>query len=94
MATNLPQRQREDLRYAVREQLVAAKTVALDAEMIRRRVERSRLLDFGFTVADVEDALALLVGLGHASSMPVELGATKYYQATAAGVLAHERGSP
>lgn len=94
MASNLPQRQREDLRFAAREQLVAAKTVALDAEMIRRRVERSRLLDFSVTTADVEDALALLTSLGHANSIPSELGATRYYQATAAGVLAHERGSP
>lgn len=89
----LPQLQREELRYALREQLVVAKTVALSAEMLQRRVERTRLLDFGFTVADAEDALAVIVGLGHAREEPHPLGATKYYQATAAGVLAHERGA-
>lgn len=94
MATKLPQQQREDLRYAVREQLVNAKTVALSAEMVLSRVLRSRLLDFKPDGEDVEDALTLLVGLAHATAIPSELGATKYYQATAAGVLAHERGAP
>jgi hypothetical protein len=88
----LPQLQREELRYAVREQLVIAKTVALSADMLQRRVERARLLDFSFTTADVEDALAVIVGLEHAREEPHPLGATKYYRATAAGVLAHERG--
>jgi hypothetical protein len=92
MATKLPQSEREELRYAVREQLVNAKTVALTADMLARRVERTRLLDFTFNVSDVEDALALIVGLGQATQVPASLGSTVYYQATAAGVLAHERG--
>lgn len=92
MASKLPQAEREELRYALREQLVAAKTVSLNAEMLRSRIDRSRALDFKPSVEDVEDALALLVGLGQAKESPASLGATKYYQATAAGVLAHERG--
>lgn len=92
MATKLAQPQREDLRFAIREQLVNAKTVALAADMILRRVERSRLLDFPFEIHDVEDALAFLVSLGHVKSEPTALGATAYFQATAAGTLAHERG--
>ena len=91
--TTLTQPQREELRYSVREALVIAKTVALDAEMVSRRVERSRMLDFEFATADVEDALAVIVGLGQATAVPATLGATVYYQATAAGVLAHERGA-
>lgn len=88
----LTQSQREELRYAVREQLVAASTVALTAEMLHRRVVRARAVDFEFTVRDTEEALVFLVGLGQTSNAPVPLGATLYYQATAAGVLAHERG--
>lgn len=76
----------------MREQLVAAQTVALNADMVMRRVQRARVIDFPFAVEDVTAALELLVGLNHAKSEPIELGATKYYQATAAGVLAHERG--
>ena len=90
--SHLSQSQREDLRHAVREQLVTAQTVALTADMVRRRVDRARLLNFDAPPSDVEAALALLVSLGQATEQPDPLGATKYYQATAAGVLAHERG--
>lgn len=89
----LTQPQREELRYAVREQLVAAQTVALTADMVARRVTRARIVDFKFEVSDIEAALTLLVGLGQAKESPASLGATKYYQATAEGVLAHERGA-
>jgi hypothetical protein len=92
MSSALPQEQKEELRYAVREQLVAAKTVALNADMLTRRVQRARAIDHPFDRADVEDALALLIGLGQAKAESASLGATKFYQATAAGILAHERG--
>ena len=88
----LTQPQREELRHAVREQLAAASTVALTAAMIQRRVERARMIDFPFTEQDVTEALVLLIGLGQAKETPDPLGATKYYQVTAAGVLAQERG--
>lgn len=88
----LSQSDREELRYAVREQLVAAQLVSLSAEMLQRRVDRSRSLNFTATIQDVTAALALLESLGQAVASPAALGATKFYQATAAGVLAHERG--
>lgn len=88
----LTQPQREELRYAVREQLVAASTVALNAEMLHRRVLRARVIDFDFIQRDVQEALAFLTSLGQAKDQPAALGATLYYQATAAGVLAQERG--
>lgn len=90
--SNLTQPQREDLRHAVREQLVHASTVALNAAMLARRIRRTRLLDFAFTDDEVAAAAAFLVSLGQAREIPAALGATLYYQATAAGVLAHERG--
>lgn len=92
MSSELPQLHKEELRFATREQLVAAKTVALTADMLMRRIQRSQAVDFLFDARDVEDALAVIVGLGHATANHNSLGATKYYQATAAGVLAHERG--
>lgn len=92
MASDLTQSQVEELRFAVREVLVAAKTVALAADMVHRRVQRWQLVDFEVSPAAVTDALAVIVGLGHATMVPSPLGATPYYQATAAGVLAHERG--
>ena len=87
----LTQAQREELRYAVREQLVHASTVALTHEMVQRRVERARVVDFTFSADDLVQALSFLVSLGHAQETRAELGASRYYQATAAGVLAHER---
>ncbi|WP_043586310.1 hypothetical protein [Geminisphaera colitermitum] len=89
---NLTQTQREDLRFAVREQLAISQQVALPADVIQRRVVRTQLLDFAFAVADTSAALSFLVSLGHVREIPHEMGATKYYQASAAGVLAHERG--
>lgn len=88
----LTQPQREELRYAVREQLVAASTVALSADMLQRRVIRARVIDFDFEERDVKEVLFFLHSLGQANETPASLGATLYYQATAAGVLAHERG--
>ena len=88
----LTQPQREELRFAVREQLVVAATVALTAEMLQRRVQRTKAVDFVFAVEDVAAAAAFLVSLTQATETPAPLGASKYYQATAAGVLAHERG--
>jgi hypothetical protein len=88
----LTQPQREELRYALREQIVAAATVALNAEMLQRRIERARSLNFTPSVDDVRTAAAFLVSLGHVKEIPAPLGATLFYQATAAGVLAHERG--
>lgn len=88
----LTQPQREELRAAVREVLVTASTVALPADVIARRITRQKLTPFTPELAEVESAVEFIVGLGHASAIPHSLGATKHYQATAAGVLAHERG--
>ena len=91
----LTQTQREELRTAVREVLVAAGTVAFASDVIARRVARLQILDFEFAPFDIEAALVFLAGMEPAQAMvhPHALGATKYYQATAAGVLAHERGA-
>ena len=89
----LTQSQREELRDQVLEQLAVASTVAFPAEVVTRRVNRSQLLDFEAAEGDVSAALQFLVSQGHATSTPHPRGATLHYQATAAGVLAHERGT-
>ena len=92
----LTQPQREELRAAVREVLVAASTVAFSAEVIARRVARLQILDFTPEITDVTAALAFLVSCvpPQATSIHDPLGANPHYQATATGVLAHERSTP
>lgn len=85
------QPQREELRYAVREILANAASVALTPAMIHRRVIRSRALDFEPELSEVADALGFLDSLGQVKFSPDPLGATPYYQITAEGTLAHER---
>ena len=90
--TTLTQIQKEDLRRAVREVLAVVPQSAFPASVVLRRVARLQALDFAPADDDVAAALALLASLGQAKSLPAPLGATPYWQATAAGVLAHERG--
>lgn len=92
MSAPLSQTEREELRYALRELMVATSSVALTAEMIKRRLNLDRMLLFEFSDRDLLEALGLLKGLGQLSATPDGLGATLYYQITATGVLAHERG--
>ncbi|MGC3991619.1 MAG: hypothetical protein QM796_18410 [Chthoniobacteraceae bacterium] len=61
--------------------------LAFSAATIRRRLN----VEFDFTSQEVEAALAFLVSFEHVSARPDDLGSTLYFQATASGVLAHER---
>ncbi len=88
---NLTTDQKEDLRHAVRAALAIRHPAALAPRQLVRLVKKD--LDFLFEEADVIAALEFLRGLS-----PVEtdftadpLGTTKYWSATSAGVLAHER---
>lgn len=92
MSTPITPAQREELRAIVREQLVAAQSVALPAAAITRRVNHTRVLAFEASEEEVGAALRFLESLGQAQSRPHTLGSTVYWQATAAGILAHERG--
>ena len=82
------QEHREETRLAVRAHLVARPMVAPTAAAIHRGIAR----DTGATLPEVEAALLFLVSLGQVSAVTMPLGATKGYQITAAGTLAHERG--
>lgn len=78
-----------EFRRAVRAHLAERPSVAQPAETIHRHLRRQ----FDCSLADTAKACAVLEALNHLKSRHDELGGnTKYYQATAAGILAHERG--
>lgn len=78
----------EDCRYEVRHYLAVRSTLAQDAATVHRQLARK----FDFTRAEVTSALVFLVSLGQAEVSPASLGSTKFYQITAKGTLAEERG--
>lgn len=90
MATNPQQERREEVRHAVLDYLAARPLAAQSAGTIHRRI--SREFD-GLTLPEVEAALIFLADLGHVRIEPDQLGATKYFQVTAQGQLAQERGA-
>ncbi len=75
------------LRRAIRAHLVGRPTVAQSADTIRRHLGR----EHDATIEGIADALEFLTGLRHLKLIRDALGGpTKYYQATAEGILAHE----
>ncbi|MBM3851593.1 MAG: hypothetical protein FJ399_00395 [Verrucomicrobia bacterium] len=88
----LTKTQLADLRFALLAELCHAHTVAFPAEVLLRRVARSRLLDFEVTVAEAEVALGVLHSAGYARVVPNLIDELTYWQATPAGVLAHGKG--
>ena len=89
--TEIAQERREDCRRLVLEHLASRQVLACHPQDIRRRLNAGRANDF--TVDEIEAACTFLVGLGFAKQLHAEMGATLYYQATSAGVLAYERGN-
>ena len=89
-ADPLEQERHDQCRQAVLEFLAARLAVAHHPQTILRRLNAGHVNDF--TIAEVEAALAFRVSAQQAVIVYPEGGSTKYYQATAAGVLAHERG--
>lgn len=88
---NLTVEQKEDLRHEVRTALAIRHPAALTPRQLMRMVKKE--LDFLFEEPDVIAALELLRGLSPAETdfTADPLGTTKYWRATSAGVLAHER---
>lgn len=78
----------EECRYETRHHLAIRSTLAQDAATIRRSLGRR----FDFTLPEVEAALTFLVKLGQVEVAPASLGSTKFYQISAPGTLADERG--
>ncbi len=81
------QQRREECRREVRAFLVRRQKLAFCAESVHRRLK----IENDFSLEEIEQALTLLAGLGQCTATPEELGATLFYQATSAGVLAEER---
>jgi hypothetical protein len=83
-ATDIP-----TYRRAVRAHLAERPAIWQPAATLHRHLVR----EYGSTLGETEQACAVLVSLGHLSIHHDALGgATRYYAATAAGILAHERG--
>ena len=81
--------EKELLRHAALETLAARHPAALPLSGIARRVRTE--VDFSFPDTELAAALDLLKGLGLVQTQYDELGASMWYQATAAGVLKVER---
>ena len=78
-----------ELRRSIRAHLAERPRIAQSAATTHRHVAR----EFKATLSDTEDAIAVLVALKQLSKDHDPLGgSTLYYQATADGILAHERG--
>lgn len=78
-----------DFRRAVRAHLAERPAVAQSADTIHRHLGREHAASRDHVAA----ACAFLVDLGHLRHVPDSLGgAAAYFKATAAGIIAHERG--
>ena len=85
------QRDREILRERVVGYLATRSALKFEASAIRRALVARGLVDFTPGEDDVEQALVFALGMGYAEKAPAQMGATVYWQATTAGVLAAER---
>jgi DNA-binding PadR family transcriptional regulator len=93
VATKLDPSERQALRHAVLAFLAERPAVAHGADVITQRLNaQPGRLDFRPSEPDVVDALSVLVSMSLLREQHDPLGAQKYFQATHAGVLAHERG--
>jgi hypothetical protein len=79
----------EEVRFQVRTYLYERQAVAQSAGTIRRGLST----EFDFSQKEVEAALFFLVGMTppQVSFRNDDRGATKYWQITTVGILAHER---
>lgn len=78
-----------EFRRAVRAHLAERPAIAQNPATIQRHLAR----EHDCTLADTENACAVLEALKHISAANDPLGGkTKFYKATAEGILAHERG--
>ena len=84
------QLRREECRREVRRYLAERTPLAFDAPTIRRKL---RLDGDDFSDEEIEAAAVFLHDLQPPQTqlMPEELGATRRYRITSAGILAHER---
>lgn len=89
-AIAIAQERREECRREALRFLADRQVVAHHPKAIRRGLNVGHEHDF--TDDEVEAALGFLESAGLVKVVHEPLGATRHYQATAAGVLQHERG--
>lgn len=80
--------EKEELRELVRAHLADRPRIALSAQDLHRPISRK----IHCTIPEIEDALELLCGLEQVIRTIAKLGSTKFYQISAKGTLAYERG--
>jgi hypothetical protein len=96
MSADAAKRRAEELRRAVVDFLAARQSVAFGPEVILERIIRARALDFH---PEPDEFTAALTFLENFTPEPLitrktsPIGASRFYQATSAGVLAWERGA-
>jgi hypothetical protein len=83
--------QREQLRHVLLEALVVRAPAAYPLRALRRAIAHD--VPFPCGDADLEAALQFRVDAGHLAVRYDDAGSTRYWRATAEGVLAHERGA-
>ena len=86
---NKDQERREECRREVRRYLAERPSLAFTASTIARHLKK----EFEFEIKEIVDALVFFVSARQAEIIPCDVGATEYFQITAAGTLAHERNS-
>lgn len=85
---NAAQTRREEIRLAARTYLYERPAIAPRLAAIVRGIKP----DTGAGENEVLAAILFLVSAGQAEAVTMPLGASRGYQITAAGMLAHERG--
>jgi hypothetical protein len=88
-----PEQRAEMLRKAVLEYLAPRQALRFDPDVLRQRLASAQALDFNPSADEVAAALTFLRGRGWVDSLASGFGATRFYQATSAGVLAIEQGA-
>jgi hypothetical protein len=84
-----PQERKEECRRRVREYLANRSVLAYRAATVRTGLSR----EHAFDLDEIKAALLFLVSAKQVSIEHDSLGATPFYQITADGILAHERGA-
>jgi hypothetical protein len=79
---------KEEFRRAVRAYLAERPSLAFNENVIQRHVTR----EVPCTAPEVLAACDFLKDLGHIKEVPNSMGSLRYFQITAQGTLAHERG--
>ncbi len=83
----------ETVRIALLAFLSPRQSLSFDLPTLLFRLNRSGQIDFKLQPDDLTKAVAFLEGKEYIKHTVSALGSTRFYQATSAGVLAHERGT-